>query len=236
MKIGKTKAGNLHDQIEENDQVTTELRTILIAREEENAELRKQLEDVKSLLSEKEQQLSNKTRSDHDLKLLIKWIEKLEYIITEILKSERWRVGNALGSIAQKVMCRPVVPLAQEHFEKIIHQFHTWKKNYSNRQAVQSRRKQNYYLKPLKAVGKNHVSDAAQHIKTQDTTKDISVVRNTNKRAVIEDRKNKDKKIENTIKRLRTDIFQKESYALCMWLISFCIPVQCYCTNVTPVY
>ena len=63
---------------------------------------------------------------------LIAWIEQLDSLITSIVSSNRWKLGNTVYRIYKKILFRKIDTTPQEHQSKIMDKFQNWKSNNLN--------------------------------------------------------------------------------------------------------
>lgn len=60
---------------------------------------------------------------------LLGWMEELNVAIPALLGSRRWKVGNALGELHQRLTSRPRVPMASEQLSHVLEEFRSWRNN-----------------------------------------------------------------------------------------------------------
>lgn len=91
-----------------------------------------EIAQYKTEIARLQQALDERTE---EVNKLIQWLQSLQQDIMAVYTSITWQVGNLMTRIALKLLRRPVGPTAQDHINKIIASFESWKINY-----VQSRR------------------------------------------------------------------------------------------------
>ncbi len=101
--------------------------------EKEKAEqLEKEKERLKIIVDRKDTELVeirkqlNSLHKDKDR--LTKWLDDLQVGISELLSSNRWKMGNALGELQRKLLLKPNVPMPAKFIEKVLGQYNDWKR------------------------------------------------------------------------------------------------------------
>jgi len=130
--------------------------------------LQHKLEAAKLHLAEKDRQFtqydSTLKERVHDVKKLIGWVDQLNYCISAILSSRRWRSGNMIGEFSRRIRFRPRVPMATDEITEILKIFEQWKKS-KDFKNIQIFRNQSYDItqssdttqssyQPRKMIGK----------------------------------------------------------------------------------
>jgi len=91
----------------------------------------RRLKDKDRRLKDKDRQLSKLRKQakqeSQDVKMLVRWVERLDKGILALLHSRQWKIGQTFGEIHRKVMRRPPRPTPQDHLVKVLRQFRNWK-------------------------------------------------------------------------------------------------------------
>jgi len=108
-----------NDALKKKDEELTDIQRELAESKESEARQKEEIERLQSEIREQSQ----------DIKQLIRWIEQLDHDIEAILKSRRWRFGNAIGELGRRVRFKPRVPMSADHLYKVLDNFHAWQRN-----------------------------------------------------------------------------------------------------------
>ncbi|MDJ0633116.1 MAG: glycosyltransferase [Xenococcaceae cyanobacterium MO_188.B29] len=63
---------------------------------------------------------------------LVNVIEEFDSLVTSMVESNRWKLGNSLYTIYRKILLKPLDPPPQEHQRRLINNFQTWNRNLRN--------------------------------------------------------------------------------------------------------
>jgi len=109
----------------------------LLSAEEHSPLMQKTDQRIEELQRENRQLKRQHRKLEHsprDVERLTRWMQQLDAGISALLKSQRWKLGNALGEASQRVLLKPRVPTPQDHLVKILGEFRAWLK-YSNQDS-----------------------------------------------------------------------------------------------------
>jgi len=98
----------------------------LISLQEERVNHRRRLEEESRALRETRHKL-NETR--RELTKLARWLDEMSQGTSALLRSRRWRTGQALGKLQLMALRRPEEPTAAEHLQKVMGRFRAWREN-----------------------------------------------------------------------------------------------------------
>lgn len=119
------EAGRLREELEQ--QVAA-----LRGKETEVAELKQRLDDKERELAEKDRQLSEfkgkVNQQAQDIEKLTGWVEQMKAGVSRLLKSRRWKVGNALGELQRKVLFKRRQPMVTDSIDNMYKDFQKWKR------------------------------------------------------------------------------------------------------------
>lgn len=66
---------------------------------------------------------------------LMRIFENLHIAVSDLLVSQRWRIGNRIGEAIRVAKRQPKVPMAPEYIEKLHHRFKDWRQTYEKAAA-----------------------------------------------------------------------------------------------------
>ena len=114
----KDEVGNLREE-------NRHLKSLLIFRDSENEKLRKELKAYKKKVK---RILKHKKKLTADVKKLNTWIGKLEKNIIKIIKTKRWKIGNFLGKLKNRLLLREPENKAEQSIQKTLTNYYSWLK------------------------------------------------------------------------------------------------------------
>lgn len=102
-------------------------------------EVEKLSQELSEAVLEKDRLLSELDHRSQEIHKLSRWIDELEVGVSALLKTSRWRIGHAIGELSRRAMFKPRVPMASDHINRLVNEFHAWKGGlrYSKRQAAE---------------------------------------------------------------------------------------------------
>lgn len=122
----REEVGRLREELEQQ-------QAVLRAKEAEVVELRQRMDDKEHALAEKDRQLlefkDKVNRQAQDIEKLTGWVEQMRAGVSRLLKSRRWKVGNALGELQRKMLFKRRQPMVTNSIENIYQDFQKWKVN-----------------------------------------------------------------------------------------------------------
>ena len=137
---GRHDINLLHLAAHKNLQQLTQLNSVLKEKNREISNLQQQLIQSNERIQQLNQTLENRDKEILDIQQqlfqsyqnLIAWIEQLDSLITSIVSSNRWKLGNTVYRIYKKILFRKIDTTPQEHQSKIMDNFQNWKSNNLN--------------------------------------------------------------------------------------------------------
>jgi polysaccharide pyruvyl transferase WcaK-like protein len=66
-------------------------------------------------------------KSEQDVAKLTRWIKTLESQASALVHSRRWKVGDALVGLYQKILLKPEEPVVTDQMDEILGRFHAWR-------------------------------------------------------------------------------------------------------------
>jgi GT2 family glycosyltransferase/glycosyltransferase involved in cell wall biosynthesis len=161
----------LNEKVKEIDEQSRHFKDL-------HAQLEEKTKDVESLFSDNQAtenklmdaikdiaNLQQKLRiTDNDTKILISWIEDLEGGVAALISTRRWKVGNRLGDLWQRISRKPLVPMATDLFDHIFSLFHTWHEGWRERQRKKNDKD---LIIPVDTVSTDHVREDATKARTE---------------------------------------------------------------------
>ena len=81
---------------------------------------KEEVEGLREALSAKEEEVEK----------LINWTEDLSLGMSLILNSKRWKAGNALGVLYERVLLKPRLPISEDRMDTTMKRFHAWRKSF----------------------------------------------------------------------------------------------------------
>ena len=126
MSEGKERINELKGRHEEN------INELKGQHEERINELKGQHEEkineLKGQHEEKIEQIEGELKKRAlEVKMLGQWVEQLITLISEILNSNRWKIGNRIGDILRMLTLKHQVPMAGDRLEELTGRFEAWK-------------------------------------------------------------------------------------------------------------
>ena len=66
-------------------------------------------------------------RNEQDVAKLTRWMETLESQASALVRSRRWRVGDALVNLHRRALLRSREPVVTQQMSEILGRFHAWR-------------------------------------------------------------------------------------------------------------
>jgi polysaccharide pyruvyl transferase WcaK-like protein len=66
-------------------------------------------------------------RAEQDVAKLTRWMETLEDQTTVLIRSRRWRVGDALVNLHRRALLKPIEPVVTQQMSEILGRFRAWR-------------------------------------------------------------------------------------------------------------
>ncbi|MFP4573791.1 MAG: glycosyltransferase [Desulfobacterales bacterium] len=128
----KNSAAELKARADQSEKRASEYNSRLSAAENE-------LSGLKETLRQRDQAISgyqhSLRRAEKNVAILNNWLEKLGKEIKSLLQSNRWKTGNIIGGLWQKLLFRSRQPAAVDHINEFIRQFEKWQETNKENQT-----------------------------------------------------------------------------------------------------
>lgn len=111
---------NLKEELSEHRHLLAELGRVIAEKDRLLTEGAEELKEIKSLLDSanfRAQKIEDRNQ------LFENMLNRLSPSIEALFNSKRWRFGNALSNIINKLLLRPSVPMASDHIRKILREY-----------------------------------------------------------------------------------------------------------------
>ncbi len=105
----------------ERDKLASELQN----SESRESTLKAEINNFKSQLTLKDSEIEEFKK---EVRQLSSWLDELNYVMKVFLESKRWKMGNTLGNINNKILFRAEVPMPEGRLNKIFSRYAKWKK------------------------------------------------------------------------------------------------------------
>lgn len=128
--------------IERWQQQIADLQQQRLTDKAETERWQQQVSDLQQQLTEAKKQYS------HNVEKLVNWIQQFDDLVTAMVSSRRWRIGDFLYNIYRKLLFMPIDPSPQEHQNILIEKLRVWEQNYRNKNTQILNVKKNSYLTP----------------------------------------------------------------------------------------
>jgi GT2 family glycosyltransferase len=93
-----------------------------------------QLEQAQAQQQQTQTQLEQtQTEQSRNVEKLINWIQQFDDLVTAMVDSKRWTIGNFLYKIYRKLLFMPLDPPPQEHQNALTEKLRVWEQNYRNK-------------------------------------------------------------------------------------------------------
>lgn len=170
LQVKEHSISELEEQLEAQKDLTHEYFTLLTQAEKEQAELQENFQELRTDLQKKmeeqqqlvkryflalaqaeteQEQLRNQVAVlQHQSQQYLDWLQKLQFNIKLLLKSRRWRLGNAVGSIAGFFLGRGQHPTSIQRILKILNNFEE-EVRYSQQKTLHSSEQATHNIKQL---------------------------------------------------------------------------------------
>jgi len=111
--------------------VKQKIETIVKNHEKDNQQQQAIIKDKQQIIEDLKKQLVQTIKEvqagDKKIKVLHRYIDRFETDFFAMLESRRWKIGNAIGELIQKIMLKKKAPMAFENIQKTFGEYQNWK-------------------------------------------------------------------------------------------------------------
>ncbi|MDJ0689404.1 MAG: glycosyltransferase [Xenococcaceae cyanobacterium MO_188.B32] len=147
-KIEQTEA-QLEQTSTQLEQTSAQLKQAKLNQQQTQTQLEQtstQLKQAKSKQQQTQAQLEQTQKELHpSAENLVNVIQQFDSLVTSMVESNRWKLGNLIYVIYRKILLKSIEPSPQEHQKKLVNIFQTWQDDFRNKHiTIKSLNKKNY--------------------------------------------------------------------------------------------